>query len=65
MTTKKTTPSKKGFDCLAYKARVQAKIQADIAGMSPEEEIAYFRHAAETGPFAELWKRISSRKQAA
>ncbi|NOS99512.1 MAG: hypothetical protein HOP29_02675 [Phycisphaerales bacterium] len=43
-----------GFDCVAYKWKVQSEIYEKIKDMTVEEEIAYFRQAAETGPFAHL-----------
>lgn len=46
-----------GFDCLEYKWRVQSEIYEKIKDMTAEEQIAYFRHAAETGPFADLVRR--------
>ena len=51
-----------GFRCLEYKWQVQEQIYEEIKDMTPEEEIAYFRRAAETGPLAELWKRIGARQ---
>ena len=45
-------------DCLEFKRRAQERILKRIAGMSPQEEIEYFRRAAETGPLGELWKSL-------
>jgi hypothetical protein len=50
------------FDCIAFKRRVQAEIYEEIKDLSPEEEIAYFRRRVETGPFAELWKKLGERR---
>ena len=49
MTTKK---AKTTFDCVAMKREIQAKIQAEIAGMSWEEEKAYYRRSAEKARLA-------------
>jgi hypothetical protein len=48
----------KGFDCLAFKERVQAEIYEEIKDLSPEQEVEYFRKSVETGPFAEWWKKV-------
>ncbi len=53
-----------GFDCLQYKWRVQAQIYEETKGMTPQEEIEYFRKAVETGPFAEWWRKVCQRAQA-
>lgn len=43
-----------GFDCMEYKRKVQGEIYEETKGMSVSEQIAYFRQAAESGPFAPL-----------
>jgi hypothetical protein len=43
---------------LAYKDRVQAEIYEEIKGMTHEQQIEYFRRAAETGPLADWWKKV-------
>jgi hypothetical protein len=48
----------KGFDCNAYKRQAQAEIYEEIKGLSPEEEIEYFRLRAATGPLGKLWKAL-------
>ena len=52
------------FECVAFKRRAQARIYSEIKGLSADEEIAYFRRRVLTGPFAKLWKRISSTRTA-
>jgi hypothetical protein len=37
---------KKRFDCVEMKKRAQRRIRAAVAGMSRQEEIAYFRSGA-------------------
>ena len=54
-----------GFDCLQYKWRVQEEIYDEIKGLTPAEEIEYFRKGAETGPLADWWRRVCQRGQAA
>ncbi len=51
----------KDFDCIAFKRAAQEKIYEQIQGMTPDEEIAWFRRKVESGPYGELWKRISAR----
>lgn len=53
-----TKTTKTGFDAIAFKHKVQAEIYEEIKEMTPEQKIEYFRRAAETGPMADLWKRI-------
>ena len=50
-----------GFDCLAYKDRIQAEIHEDTKGMSYAQLREYFSKRVASGPFAELWKRIPTR----
>ena len=52
----KTTGAKKDFDCVEFKRQAQARIYERIKGLSPEEEIDYFRKAAEEGSLGESWK---------
>lgn len=51
-----TTKTEKSFDCIAFKRRAQEKIYEEIKEMTAEEEIAYFKRLAKTGPFARLKK---------
>jgi hypothetical protein len=52
------TKTKKRFDCLAFKDKVQAEIYEEIKDLSVEEQIRYFNRAAETGPLAKWWKAV-------
>ena len=45
-----------GFDCLEFKWKVQSEIYEKTKDMTVDEQIAFFRQAAETGPFATLWR---------
>lgn len=49
--------SEKTFDCIAFKRTAQLRIYEEIKDLSREEEVAYFRNKAETGPFKEWWLR--------
>ena len=39
----KRSKAGKGFDCVEFKRQAQAEIYQEIKGLSPEEEIEYFR----------------------
>ncbi len=54
--------TKEGFDCLAFKWRVQEQIYEEIKDRTAEEQILYFRRHAEAGPFADLVKRLRQRE---
>ena len=45
---------KNDLNCVVMKRALQARIRRATRGMTAEEEIAYLRREAETGPFAEL-----------
>jgi hypothetical protein len=51
----------KGFDCLAFKDKVQSEIYEETKDMTWDELKAYFRKGVESGPFADLWNRIPDR----
>jgi hypothetical protein len=54
----KKKPLDQNIDCLELKRRAQERILEQIRGMTPDEEIEYFRHAAETGSLGALWKSL-------
>lgn len=60
----KTTEIKRGFDCVEFKQRAQECIYEKIRGLSPEDEIRYFRRAVEGSPLARWWgtKEIVGKK---
>ena len=57
-----TTP-KKEFDSIEMKHAAQEKIYEAIKGMTPEQEIDYFRQSLKESKFAKWWQSsfISSR----
>jgi len=55
----------KNFDCIEFKRQAQAEIYQEIKGLSPEEEIEYFRRQVAAGPFGKLWKALENRARAA
>ena len=60
---KRRRPTKR-FDCIAFKRQAQAEIYEEIKGLSREEEIAYFRRRAATGPLGNFWKILERRAKA-
>jgi soluble cytochrome b562 len=48
----------KNFDCIAMKREAQEAIRNQVRGMTPEEEVAFFREGAE-----EFERRIDAAKQ--
>ena len=50
--------TEKSFDCLAFKWKVGAEICQEIKDLTREQQIGYFRHHAQTGPFAKLVAKL-------
>ena len=57
MTQKQT---EEGFDCIAFKDRVQGEIYEATKDMSWDEFRHYIRKRVEEGPFKEFWSRIKA-----
>jgi hypothetical protein len=55
--------TEKSFDCLAFKWKVEAEIYQEIKDLTPEQQIEYFRHHAQTGPFAELVAKLRQQER--
>jgi len=55
----------KHFDCNGFKRKVQAEVYEEIRGLSPEEQIEYFRRRAADGPLGRWWKALERRSGAA
>jgi hypothetical protein len=55
--------TEKSFDCLAFKWKVHAEIYQEIKDQTPEQQIEYFRHDAQTGPFAELVAKLRQQER--
>ena len=51
----------KNFDCISFKRSAQEKIYEQIKGMTPAEEIAWFRQKVANGPFGGWTKQLMSR----
>lgn len=54
---------RKTFDCVEMKHKIQDKIYEETKNLSREELIAYFRRHAQTGPFAQLWRKSPKPKR--
>ena len=52
MRTKRT---EREFDCMAHKREVQERIYEEIKDLAPDQEVAYFEGAAQSGPLGEWW----------
>ena len=52
----------KDFDCIDFKRTAQEKIYDQIKGLTPAEEIAWFRRNVAQGPFGSWTERLSSRR---
>ncbi len=50
--------TKKKFDCVEFKRKVQAEIYEETRGMTPAQEIAYFNKRAETGRLGKWWRKV-------
>lgn len=59
----KATRAKKDFDRVEFKRQAQARIYERIKDLSPEDEIDYFRKAAEEGLLGEAWKAARDQAQ--
>ena len=46
------------FDCIAFKRRVQSKVYEETKNLPLQEQVAYFRKRAKSGPLGKWWKRL-------
>lgn len=49
----------KEFDCIAIKREAQDQIYQETKGMSPDQQIQYFRNAVENSRFRDWWKKAA------
>jgi len=59
-----TKRASKRFDCVQFKRLAQEKIASDVSGMTPEEELDYFKTSVERGPLGRWWRSLEKRKVA-
>jgi hypothetical protein len=50
------------FSCLEYKWHVQREVHEETKELTPEQELRYFREAAENGPLGAWWKALQQRR---
>jgi hypothetical protein len=55
----------KKFDCVEMKNKIQEKIYDEIKGMTLEEENEYRRKKIESGPMADLYKKLRAKPPSA
>lgn len=58
------TKTKKMFDCVEFKRKVQAEIYDETKNMTAQEEIAYFNRTAQQGSLGSRWKKIKAATKA-
>ena len=58
-----TIPPELRVDALEMKDYCQAKVEEELAGLSPEERIRRIRELVENGPLGEWWKKLRSRDE--
>jgi hypothetical protein len=54
---KRDTQPDRAIDCIEMKRKIQEAICRQTRGMTPEEELRYFRAQVANGPFANLLRR--------
>jgi hypothetical protein len=59
-----TQKSDSEFRCVEFKREAQARILERIKDLTPAQEIEYFRHATEQGPFAAWWMQVREHSSA-
>lgn len=60
----KSKPRKR-FDAVHFVHQVREQIGRETRGMTVEEQVAYFRNAARTGPFGKLWRQLVAKSPSA
>lgn len=58
-------PTNKTFDCIDFKRKAQSDIFEEIKDLGPEEQVAYFRRRAESGPLAAWWQKVKAERNPA
>ena len=52
-----------GFKALEFKEQAQARVQAELEGLSGEDLVRKINEMVETGPYAEWWKEMLARQE--
>lgn len=53
-------PSKKEFDCVAFKREAQSKVYEETKDLSVKEQLVYFRKKAQSGALGKWWRGLPS-----
>ena len=51
----------KAIDALKLKDKLQKAVLSETAGLTADEEIAFYRESAKKGPFADLFLRLEKK----
>lgn len=51
----------KGFDCIAYKRKVQEQIYQETKNMSADQYLEYVRRSVREGEIGEIWKKFQKK----
>jgi len=52
-----------GFKALEFKEQAQARVQAELEGLSGEDLVRKINEMVETGPYADWWKEMQARQE--
>ena len=52
-----------GFKALEFKEQAQARVQAELEGLSGEELIRKINEMVESGPLADWWHRMQAKQE--
>lgn len=53
-----------GFDALKFKDEMQAKVQAELAGLTGEKRLRKMREMLESGPLSDWWQKMQAAQKA-
>jgi hypothetical protein len=53
-----------GFDCIAFKSKVQEKIYQATKDMTPEQELEYIHCQVHEGEMGEIWRKFEKKPAA-
>lgn len=52
-----------GFKALEFKEQAQARVQAEIEGLSGEDLVRKIDEMVEAGPFRDWWKKMLAKQE--
>lgn len=53
-----------GFKALEFKEQAQARVQAELAGLSGEEKVRKINELVEAGPLGDWWRKMRAAQKA-